>query len=76
MYDKKRLISKERNLTLLKDFLAGIQPMKISSPAITEAATAEELYNGKRPDQYDAPGGFINTSFGRVFIKFLKLSEA
>jgi uncharacterized membrane protein len=29
VYDKKRLISKERNLTLLKDFLAGIQPMKI-----------------------------------------------
>lgn len=52
-----------------------IQPMKISSPAITEAATAEELYKGKRPDQYDAPGGFINTGFGRVFINFLKLSE-
>lgn len=52
-----------------------IQPMKVSSPAITEAPTADELYKGKRPDQYDAPGGYINTGFGRVFINFLKLSE-
>lgn len=52
-----------------------IQPMKVSSPAITEAPTADELYNGKRPDQYDAPGGYINTGFGRVFINFLKLNN-
>lgn len=52
-----------------------IQPMKVSTPAITEAPTAEELYKGKRPDQFDAPGGFINTGFGRVFINFLKLNE-
>ena len=43
--------------------------------AITEAPTADELYNGKRPDQYDAPGGYINTGFGRVFINFLKLNN-
>lgn len=53
-----------------------IQPMKISSPMVTEALTTEELYKGKRPDQYDSPGGFVNTSFGRVFIEFLRLSDA
>ena len=51
-----------------------IQPMKISAPTITEAPTADELYKGKRPDQFDAPGGFINTGFGRIFINFLKLN--
>jgi len=52
-----------------------IQPMKVSSRAITEAPTVEELYNGKRPDQYDFPGGYINTEFGRIFINFLKLNK-
>lgn len=52
-----------------------IQPMKVSSPMVTEAPTADELYKGKRPDQFDSPGGYINTGFGRVFINFLKLSE-
>lgn len=52
-----------------------IQPMKVSAPALTAGPTSDELYNGKRPDQYDAPGGYVNTDFGRLFIKFLKLSE-
>lgn len=51
-----------------------IQPMNVSAPAITEAPTADELYKGKRPVQYDSPGGFVNTGFGRVFIQFLKLN--
>ncbi|MCB9823468.1 hypothetical protein H6802_00700 [Candidatus Nomurabacteria bacterium] len=52
-----------------------IQPMKVSSPMVAEAPTADELYKGKRPDQFDYPGGYINTGFGRVFINFLKLSK-
>ncbi len=53
-----------------------IQPMRVGSPMVTEASTSEELYNGKRPDQYDSPGGFVNTSFGRVFIDFMRLSDS
>lgn len=52
-----------------------IQPMKVSTSAVTEAPTSDELYKGKRPDQYDAPGGYVNTDFGRIFMKFLKLSN-
>jgi hypothetical protein len=51
-----------------------IQPLKVIAPAATYAPTAKELYEGKRPDQHDATGGYVNTGFGRVFINFLKLS--
>lgn len=52
-----------------------IQPMKVSASVIREVSTADQLYVGKRPDQYDTPGGFINTKFGRIFINFLKLND-
>lgn len=51
-----------------------IQPLKVSVPALTESPTADELYKGKRPAQYDATEGYVNTDFGRVFINFLKLN--
>ncbi len=54
---------------------ALVQPMRIHVPGGANAITAEEIYQGKRPDQYNSPGGFVNTSFGRIFINFLKLAD-
>lgn len=52
-----------------------IQPLNTSTASIQEVPNADELYNGKRSPQFDSPGGFVNTDFGRDFMNFLKISS-